>query len=276
MLQEFGLCNRTARDKQMTRGSRITRMEVLVGAISAEVQDRTHGACTVLIQVKPWDEATWTRVLDTLGSQPFFVTQALAGNLPAELEQTLQQLQAPLLPTQANELTQHCSCQQNGKTLCPELLAVHQQFSQMLNEEPWLLLRLRGRDRQQILHTLQARRSGNNSATAASINTSGPTPSREAESYVHRSGSDSSAGGETVAVTEQVAHFWGSRRQLEAFHHHIMSPSIELVLLRRLGAPTPTPEGGVAYEQLSRVYRKVTAEALTLAYAPETNTETVE
>ncbi|MFN8489221.1 MAG: hypothetical protein U0350_16685 [Caldilineaceae bacterium] len=277
MLNEFGLCSPAGRDKQMNRGSRITRLEVLVGAISAEVQDRVQGVCTVLIQVTPWDEATWARVLDTLGSQPFFVTQALAGNLPAELEQTLQQLDAPLLPAQASELQQRCSCKNNnGKALCPELLAVHQQFSQMLNEEPWLLLRLRGRDRQQILQTLQARRSASNSSALANAKLQTPTPHREPESYVHRSGNEAAATTETVALTEQIAHFWGSRRQLENFHHHIMSPSIELVLLRRLGAPTPSAEGGVAYEQLSRIYRKVTAEALTLAYAPEANDETVD
>jgi len=275
MLNEFGLCTPAGRDKQMNRGSRITRLEVLVGAISAEVQDRVQGVCTVLIQVTPWDDATWTRVLDTLGSQLFFVTQALAGNLPAELEQTLQQLNAPLLPAHANELTQRCSCKNNNaKALCSELLAVHQQFSQMLNEEPWLLLRLRGRDRQQILQTLQARRNGSNNPSPA--NAPAQTPPREPESYVHRAGNDTSVATETVALTDQLAHFWGSRRQLENFHHHIMSPTIELVLLRRLGAPTPSAEGGVAYEQLSRIYRKVTAEALTLAYAPEAGEETVE
>jgi len=271
MLQEFGLSTPPAREKLNVRGSRITRLEVLVGAISAEVQDRTHGACTVCIQLTPWDDATWTRVLDALGGQPFFITQALAGNLPAELEQTFQQLDAPLLPTQASELMQSCTCRSQGKLLCPELLAVHHQFGEMLKAEPWLLLQLRGRDRQQILQTLQARRNSSNGTLPAHPHTPAQSQYRDPETYVHRPGNDLPTTTEPLALTDGMDQFWGSRRQLEAFHHHIAPPPIELVLLRRLGPPTPTADGGPAYEQLSALYRQVTAEALTLAYAPEAN-----
>ena len=276
MLQEFGLLSAQDREKQTARGSRITRLEVLVGAISAEVQDRTQGACTVRIEITPWDDATWTRVLDALGNQPFFVTQALAGNLPAELEQTFQQFDAPLLPTRPSEFTQSCSCSNPGKSLCPELLAVHRQFGEMLKGEPWLLLHLRGRDRQQILQTLQARRNNNNSNLPANGNPPAQPQPRELETYVHRPSADLPATAETLGITDRIDQFWGSRRQLEAFHHHIAPPLIELVLLRRLGPPMPAIDGGTAYEQLSALYRQVTAEALTLAYATEADEEIAE
>ena len=51
-----------------------------------------------------------------------------------------------------------------------------------------------------------------------------------------------------------------------------MAPSIELVLLRRLGPPAPSADGAQAYEALSALYRRVTAEALALAYASEGET----
>ncbi|CAN5505830.1 hypothetical protein BH10CHL1_BH10CHL1_22090 [soil metagenome] len=276
MLQDFGLATIAARTKPTTRGSRITRLEVLVGEISGEVQSPTHGACRVTIQLAPWDNETWTHVIDTLGSQPFFVTQAMAGNLPLELEQTLQQLNAPLLPTSPQELIQTCSCDTSARQPCPELLVVHRQFSEMLNEEPWLLLRLRGRDRQQILQSLQTRRNGNNGALANGPATPAQAQPREAETYVHRPGSDLAAPSEAASLTDQIDQFWGSRRQLESFHHHIAPPSIDLVLLRRLGPPTSTADGSLAYEALSALYRQVTAEALTLAYATEASEQTNE
>ncbi len=272
MLQGFGLATAAVRTKPTTRGSRITRLEVLVGEISGEVQSPTHGVCKVTIRLAPWHNETWTHVIETLGSQPFFVTQAMAGNLPLELEQTLQQLNAPLLPTSAREIIQTCSCDTSSRQPCPELLVIHRQFSEMLNEEPWLLLRLRGRDRQQILQSLQTHRNvnGNNSALANGAATPHQAQPRETETYVHRPGSELVTS-DAISLADQTDSFWGSRRQLEGFHHHIAPPSIELVLLRRLGPPTSTADGGLAYETLSALYRQVTAEALTLAYATESD-----
>jgi uncharacterized Zn finger protein len=275
LLEELGLVPEQPRAKPVHRGSRITRLEVLVGEISAEVQQRAHDVCKVTIKITPWSDETWTRVLDTLSSQPFFVTQAMAGNLPLELEQIFQQLGAPLLPTSKQEVTQSCTCGDQRHPLCPELLAVHRQFGEMLNEEPWLLLRLRGRDRQQILQTLQTRRSSNNGGQSPGVATPTQTP-REAETYVHRPGGDLPPLAEATALSHQIDQFWGSRRQLETFHHHIAAPSIELVLLRRLGPPTPHLDGGQAYEVLSKLYRQVTAEALTLAYATEANETSID
>jgi len=269
MLQTLGLTTERQAPARVLRGSRITRLEVLPGEINAQVQ-RAQGSCTVRIQVATWPDLIWTDLINLLHSQPLFATQFLAGNIPLEIEQLLQQMGTTLLPVNIGEIKQQCSCRASNDSPCPELGAVHQQFGEMLNTEPWLLLRLRGRDRQQIIQALQTRRNGNSAGLSGNSTPSLPSQAPGTESYVHRAGVDLSTGGELPALANEADRFWGSRRQLEGFHHHIMAPAIELVLLRRLGHPAPSADGAQAYEALSALYQRVTSEALALAYATET------
>jgi hypothetical protein len=58
---------------------------------------------------------------------------------------------------------------------------------------------------------------------------------------------------------------------LEEIHHHLARPVVELALLRRLGPPTPTPDGQDAYSQLQTVYRRVTERVWALAFDADSN-----
>jgi len=276
MLQQFGLLDKRMVDLHNARGSRITRLEVLPGQVNAAVQDRSAGLCSVTIEIAPWTQTTWTQVTEALGAQTLFMAQTATNHFPPEIEQTLQLTGASLLPTEATEIKQNCTCQSGNSQPCPALFVVHRQLGEMLNAEPWLLLRLRGRDRQQILQALQAQRNNGNLGLTGGDSVLVQTPAHDVATYLQRTGVDEAPSGEPFALADQVERFWGSRRQLESFHHHIVPPPIELVLLRRLGPPTLTADGALAYEALSALYRQVTDEALTLAYASETSAATPE
>lgn len=56
------------------------------------MQQREQGVCTVRIQVATWPDLIWADLINLLSSQPIFVTQFLAGNVPLEIEQMLQQM----------------------------------------------------------------------------------------------------------------------------------------------------------------------------------------
>jgi hypothetical protein len=72
-----------------------------------------------------------------------------------------------------------------------------------------------------------------------------------------------------ASLLTQLDEYWGNRHLLKQFHHHIAPPSVELTLLRRLGPPVANEEGMAVYERLVAVYRRVTEEALALAYASD-------
>lgn len=252
------------------RGCRVKRMEVLPGLIQAQVQDRELGAAVVEIRLDVLDGAQWERVIDALSSQAIYAAQLLAGNMPPEIEQIFLQAGATLLPLSLDEIRQTCStCPPAGGKLCRPLAAVYSQLGDMLAEDPWLLLRLRGRERQQVLSGIHERR---NLGVDASPAASTPVQAAETQSsafYVPALPAAGSQDEEAPPLEEQVNDFWGRRKVLEDIHHHLARPVVELALLRRLGPPTPTPEGQDAYGQLQAVYRRVTERVLTLAFEPD-------
>jgi uncharacterized Zn finger protein len=257
-------------DASALRGCRVKRLEVMPGLIQAQVQDREVGAAAVEIRLPVLDDVHWDRVIAALGSQAIYAAQLLAGNMPPEIEDVFAQAGAALLPASAHELTQTCSSCAPGERPCRPLAAVYWQLGEMLAEDPWLLLRLRGRDRQQVLAAVHQQR--NTAAADAVVRPTAPAFVSETKMPAFYTPVPAVLEGQentTPTLEEQLNDFWGRRKVLEDIHHHLARPLVELALLRRLGPPTPAPDGQEAYTQLQTVYRRVTERVWTLAFAPD-------
>jgi uncharacterized Zn finger protein len=248
------------------RGCRVKRMELSPGLIQAQVQDRELGPVAVEIRLSVLEDAQWERVIDALGSQALYAAQLLAGNMPPEIEDVFTQAGAALLPASLDEVQQSCSACSPGSTPCRPLAAVYWQLGEMLGEDPWLLLRLRGRDRQQVLASIHERR---NLGAEPPARPSTPLPepgAGDATSFYSPGPAATGLQDEVPSLEEQIGDYWGRRKVLEEIHHHLARPVVELALLRRLGPPTPTPDGQDAYDQLQAVYRRVTERVWALAF----------
>jgi uncharacterized Zn finger protein len=114
---------------------------------------------------------------------------------------------------------------------------------------------MRGRDRQQILREVRESRGATPAHGMAPL----------AETATQASGvSPAEADGGLNAELDQ---YWGNRKLIKQFHHHIAPPTVELLLLRRLGPINASDDAMALYEQLVALYRRITEEALALAYA---------
>jgi uncharacterized Zn finger protein len=273
MLKQLGL----EVSAESVRGSRVKRLEVLPGLIQAQVQDRELGAAAVEIGLPVLDAAHWERVIDALSSQALYAAQLLAGNMPPEIEQIFIQAGAALLPESLAELQHSCSvcAPLAGGKLCRPLAAVYWQLGEMLAEDPWLLLRWRGRERQQVLAGIHERRNVG-AETPPTSSAPAPVAATQMAAFYLPGSPPSAPEEEPSALDDQVDDFWGRRKVLEDIHHHLARPVVELALLRRLGPPTPTPDGQDAYGQLQTVYRRVTDRVWALAFEPEAGEENEE
>jgi uncharacterized Zn finger protein len=166
----------------------------------------------------------------------------------------------------ADELSQSCSTCPPGPKPCRPLAAVYWQLGEMLGEDPWLLLRLRGRDRQQVLASINERRNVGADLVARSSTSAPPAVTEEPTSFYSPNPAASSPREDVPLLEDQIGDYWGRRKVLEDIHHHLARPVVELALLRRLGPPTPTPDGQDAYSQLQTVYRRVTEHVWMLAF----------
>lgn len=242
--------------------SRIKRMEVILGALQAEVQDRTRGPCSVTVVFAPLAAAAWTRLQEIVEQHTQGTPQIAPQNAFPQSGPAFSELSALLLPQHTAELDPRCSCCAPADRNCPALQAVYRQLGAMLDEEPMLLLRLRGREWQQLVQALQARRSAGYSTGSTARKTGNLTPNQESRT-------DPTSADDKLALEAQLDNFWGSRKEMESFRHYIALPTIDLALLRRLG-PLPEALDDPASDRiLALLYRKVTERAAALAYAPD-------
>lgn len=263
----------TASRRGGSRRSRVQRLDVLPGIMRAQVRDRENGICQVSIEVARFTPEQWQRVIDGLADQAIFAAQLLAGDLPVEIEQLFAEAGVSLLPASADELSVTCSaCGDLAEAATPVCTHVEQVFQQMadrLADDPWLLFQLRGMERPQILQSLRERRLSRQpqerALPAQPVTVTNPSAhaffrlNPEPESprwYEDR----------PEALDEDTDHFWGNAQQLEAIQHPISSPIIELTLLRRLGYPPFPSQSMESYEALAQIYRRVTDQALKLAF----------
>ena len=237
-------------------------MEVVLGALQAEVQDRSRGPCSITVVFAPLSVTAWTRLQEIVEQQTQGSHQIAPQHAFPLVEPAFSELSSLLLPQRATELDSQCSCCTPQDRNCPALQAVYRQFGTMLDEEPMLLLRLRGREWQQLVQALQARRSSgyNTGATGRKAGNLATTQEARAEAI---------SADDKLALDAQLDNFWGSRKEMESFRHYIAMPSIDLALLRRLG-PLPEALDDPAIDRLlALLYRRVTERAAALAYAPD-------
>ena len=248
------------RGRSHARRGKVNALEVQVGRVTAQVQDQDLGVCEVTVLLNTHDDAAWNRVLDSLGGQALYAAQLLAGDLPHAIDERFQAEGVHLLPAGRYEIEANCSVCAAWEQPCKHTSAVLFVMGQMLDEDPWLLFRLRGRDRQQVLQAMRQRRSEGEDT---------PTPAVERRQFAVPGIGSTQENSTALPLSAQIDHFWGQGKQLTDLHHHISPPTIRLALLRRLGHPPFRTDSLETYDHLVAIYGQVSAAALALAFAPE-------
>jgi len=172
----------------------------------------------------------------------------LAGEMPPEIEQAFQAAGVSLFPTR-NEIAMSCSCP-DWAVPCKHIAAVYYLLGEEFDRDPFLLLTLRGRTRDQVMAALRGRRA----AAASPVEEAGPEEQPEPQ---------------VEPLDADLSRFWELRDGLGGFRVTIAPPPVETALLKRLGPPpfSRRPEAFVG--ALTLVYAAVTDRALALAFGEE-------
>jgi uncharacterized Zn finger protein len=246
--------------------SRVRRLEVLHGSVIAQVHERSGHQCDVEIRFTPWSDDEWQRVVDALSSQALFAAQLLAGDLPSDLDRTVAAVGVQILPTRLEETEHDCSCHIMKSRACEHVMAVYAALGELLPEDPWLLFRLRGRDQQALLRNLRTQRNRNEMSQPSAPHTK-QEGRRNGDTGFYRT--SAAIEEEIPPLDEQIASFWGSGKAQQDFRPHILPPTVELALLRRLGPPALGDASMSTYEALTTLYRRISQAALDLAYSTD-------
>jgi uncharacterized Zn finger protein len=154
VLESLGMGGRMQRGRRYARTGQVMDLRLAAGQVSATVQGSRPAPYQVRIQVLPLTTAQWQRVEAALAGQALFRARLLAGEMPAEIEDVFAGCGTPLFPRSARDLEMRCSCPDWGIP-CKHLAAVCYLLAEQFDADPFRILQLRGRNREQLLAALR-------------------------------------------------------------------------------------------------------------------------
>jgi len=157
VLESYGLGARMQRGRRYARQGQVISLEVDAGLVTARVQGSRATPYRVEIAWPALGSAAWTSVASAFAARAGFAARLLAGEVPPDLEAVFESAGVPLFPRRWSHLRAQCSCP-DWENPCKHLAAVLYLFADRLDDDPWLLLAWRGRDREAVLGGLRVQR----------------------------------------------------------------------------------------------------------------------
>jgi uncharacterized Zn finger protein len=148
---------RLPQGRSLARKGAVQDLVVEPGAVRAQVhaRNRVHD---VVLTLPMFTDVAWATAVEALAGQLRHAAALLQGELPEDVDDTLRGVDLSLFP-QGGELGSTCTCTSKIEP-CAHATAVHYVLAPMLDTDPFLLTRLRGRERGPLLAELRAARSG--------------------------------------------------------------------------------------------------------------------
>ena len=150
---------RVTRGRAYERSGRVTDLRASVGSLVARVQGSRSTPYVVELGVPTLEERVWEQVVAAIAAQVRHGARLLAGQAPEGLEDELEGQGIQLFPHPA-EVGLSCSCDDPAPQ-CKHVVAATVATAGAIDQDPFVLLRLRGRGREELLAELaEARRRG--------------------------------------------------------------------------------------------------------------------
>lgn len=232
---------RLARGRSYARAGQVLTLQEELGTVLAQVQGSRRTPYRVTIGLAPLNDTAWERVFAALARRPDLAASLVAGEMPHDIDDVFDQAGATLFPTTPDHLRLHCNCP-DKVTVCKHIVATCYLLGEQLDEDPFLLFRLRGRGQDEVLEGLRRQ------TAAGTDGDGGDAVPAEA---------DPAPGDAADANPLDPADFWSATTAPPPIDLPAERP--DLSLLRRLGPFAALDDDLVAL--LGPIYRSVAAAA---------------
>ncbi|MCX5561825.1 SWIM zinc finger family protein [Streptomyces sp. NBC_00038] len=170
---------RLARGRAYAGRGHVDAITVTPGLVLAYVHGSRPRPYRVQVALETLPDGDWDRFLDAVAERP----GDIAALLDKEMPKSLAECGVALLPG-PGELEPHCSCPDSGHP-CKHAAALCYQTARLLDEDPFVLLLLRGRGERELLDAL-SRRNAARIARAAQDQEPAPLPGIRARDALAR------------------------------------------------------------------------------------------
>jgi uncharacterized Zn finger protein len=240
VLESFSLGTRLTRGRSYARQGQVISIDIEPGIVKARVQGSRPKPYDINIRLKPLSDQDWDKVTEAMASQAIFAAKLLAGEMPANIEEAFSAVKLSLFPTAAKELDTDCSCP-DWANPCKHIAAVYYLLAERFDEDPFLIFKLRGRTKDEIIATLREKRT--------------ETPPAESTSPPDNATSTEIDTG--ISLPENLDTFWQAGEALDTFAVNPTAPKIDQAILKRLGEAPFAIGGQNITSLLSKAYKVV-------------------
>lgn len=152
-LERFTSPGRLQRGRTYARQGQVIDYAVAPGSVTARVQGSRKDPYRVSLQLRVFTDEEWAAALEAMAEQAAFAADLLAGRMPETIETAFETARVSLMPASRRDLATRCSCPDDANP-CKHIAAVHCLLAEAFDDDPFLLFRLRGRTREQVMEVL--------------------------------------------------------------------------------------------------------------------------
>lgn len=152
-LESFDIGARLGRGKSYARRGQVVSISISKGKVEASVQGSRPRPYQVTISIDPISATKWETIVKEISTQAIFAAKLLAGVMPETVESLFLQAGCSLFPEREKDLATDCTCP-DWSNPCKHIAAVYYLLGQEIDRDPFLLFRLRGMERRELLQRL--------------------------------------------------------------------------------------------------------------------------
>jgi len=230
---------RLTRGRTYARQGQVIDLGIGSGLVVAQVQGSRRTPYGVQISMPAASDVRWARLL--------------AGELPHEIEEVFAQAGVALFPERGSHLTTSCTCP-DWATPCKHAAAVCYLMAEAFDDDPFLLLAFRGREREALLDELRDRR-------GVAVDEGGTGGGGAGGGGAGGAASPSVPPARVAPLADSLATFWSGGAGLAEVHSRPRATEAPGSVLRLLPRGVLVVRGKEVADLLEPAYARVTADA---------------
>lgn len=176
-----GRGGRLASGRRWAKANRGADLRIEPGGVHASVQADRDEPHDVHVGIRAFRDDEWDTVLDAIAAKAAHAAALLDGELDPAIVRDAEAVEVDLLP-RPRDLRTVCTCPDDAEP-CEHAAAACYLLADALDADPFVLLLLRGRRREEVLDEVRRRRGGAPAPTEAEVAAAAPTAMDPAEAW---------------------------------------------------------------------------------------------
>jgi uncharacterized Zn finger protein len=153
VLESFEVGRRLGRGRLYARQGQVLELDIGQGFVTAQVQGSRDAPYLVRMRFSMLSSTDWKKVTKELAADPVLGPGLASGQMPEGVEEVFEGLGLSLFPRANGDLKTACSCPDPANP-CKHVAAVYYLLGEEIARDPYLLFRLRGLDRNDLVTAL--------------------------------------------------------------------------------------------------------------------------